>query len=68
MSLPSQVVAYVEVIHGDVGGVRQLVDLEGESVGVAGDEQDDDAHEDDRRFFATLLKTSKTRNLRIFKY
>lgn len=46
--------------------MRQLVDLEGESVGVAGDEQDDDAHEDDRRLFAAFLKTSKTVNLRIF--
>ena len=66
MALPSQVVADVEVIHCDVWGVRQLVDLEGESVGVAGDEQDDDAHEDDRRLFAAFLKTSKTVNLRIF--
>ena len=59
MALPSQVVADVEVIHGDVWGVRQLVDLEGESVGVAGDEQDDDADEDDRRLFAAFLETSK---------
>jgi hypothetical protein len=39
--------------------VRQLVDLEGESVGVTGDKQDDDAHEDDRRLFAAFLQTSK---------
>ena len=58
MFSPPKVEADVEVIHGDVGGVGQVVDLEGESVGVARHEEDDDAHQHDRRLLATFLQVS----------
>ena len=50
------------MIHGDVRGMSQLVDLEGEPVRVTGNEEDDDADQNDCRFLATTLKkTSQKR-------
>ena len=48
------------MVHGDVTGMCELVDLEGEPIGVACDEQDDDADQHDRRLFATFLKFKVT--------
>ncbi len=55
-TLPSEVETDVEMIHSDARRMCQLEDLEGEPVGVTCDEEDDDADQNDRRFFATTLK------------
>jgi hypothetical protein len=56
----------LEVLHGVGLRVGELEHLEGESVRVAGDEDEDDAHEGHRRFFPTPLEPTRLNAVRLF--
>lgn len=49
-------VAVVETLVGVGGGVGALVDLEGQPIGVAGQEQDHDGHQDQGALLAATTE------------